>query len=131
MLKCLDFRIRVIDSLFKAKTKVGVFVGQGLVEVLLVEDILGHLICPEAECSTSTFHDDVRAKATQDTRFVFFTWVEVCDRGVVGAIELAVASRAGRAWSILLASEAESLSALEAEDVTTPNHQKTNDSVEN
>ena len=52
------------------------------------EQILCHLIRPEAQCTSRTFRDSFWAEATEDTGLVVLTWVEVGDHGVVGSRQL-------------------------------------------
>ena len=63
--------------------EIRVLLGQCLVEILLVADVLRRLVSPEAEGSASTLHDDVGAQAAEDARLVVFAGVEVGDDGVV------------------------------------------------
>lgn len=52
------------------------------------EQILCHLIRPEAQCTSRTFHDSLWAQATEDTGLVVLTGVEVGDHGIVRSRQL-------------------------------------------
>jgi hypothetical protein len=52
------------------------------------EQILCHLIRPEAQCTSRTFHDCFWAQTTEDTGLVVLTWVQVGDDGIVGSRQL-------------------------------------------
>lgn len=52
------------------------------------EQILRHLVRPEAQCTARTFHDGLWAQATEDTGLVVLTWVEIGDHGIVGSRQL-------------------------------------------
>lgn len=86
---------------------------------MLIADVLGCLVSPEAECSASTFHDDIRAKATEYTCLVVLTRVEVGNDGIVGVGELGFAGRAVGTLARVLAGDTKMMGTLEAEDVTT------------
>lgn len=76
-----------------------IFIRQVFGEVFLVDTIvpLDHafgllgtnihflrcLICPKAQGSSSTLHDDIGIQPTQNTRLVIFSWVEVCDHDII------------------------------------------------
>jgi hypothetical protein len=88
LLDPLYFRVCIVYRLVQPEAQTRIFLGQSLAEVLLVADVLGSLIGPEAECATSTLHDDVGSKATENTRLVVFGRAEVRDDGVVRLVEL-------------------------------------------
>lgn len=87
-MEIVHLRVCIVDGLVEAHGEARILLRQRLVEVLLVANVLGGLVGPEAEGSSSAFHDDARTEATQDTGFVFFAWVEVGDDGVIRVGEL-------------------------------------------
>lgn len=52
------------------------------------EQILCHLIRPEAQCTSRTFHDSLWAQTAEDTCLVVLTGVEVGDHGIVRSRQL-------------------------------------------
>lgn len=90
---------------------------QRLGQILLIRDLLSNLVRPETQPTLSTFHDDSRTETTQDARLVVFGRIEESNDGIVGVEEV---GRAGWAFAlaILRCSEAETIGAVEAEDVT-------------
>lgn len=117
-MEAINLRIGIVDCPVESDTQTGVLVGQGLVEVLLVVDILGGLVRPEAQGAASTLHDDVWTEAAEDAGLVVLTGVEIGNDGIVWVVELGVAGRAGGTSRGLGACDAKSMGAVEAEDVT-------------
>lgn len=73
-------------SLEAARRHVSRRVGQG------DEQILCHLIRPEAQCTPRTFHDSLWAQTAKDTCLVVLTGVEAGDHGIVRSRQLCLAS---------------------------------------
>lgn len=117
LLETLHLRIGIIDSLVELDMQGRILVRHVLVQELLVVNVLGGLVGPEAESSASTLHDDVGAQTAQDARLVVFAGVEVGDDGIVGVGKLGPACRAVGASVGALVSDAERAGTLDAEDM--------------
>ena len=118
VLQTLNLSVGIAHGLVQADVQIGIFLCQGLVEVLLVVRLLCSLICPEAKSPSGAFHYDVWAEAAEDTRLVVLAGVEIGDHSVVWLGKLRAAGWTGGTSGRLLACQTQPMNALQAENVT-------------
>jgi hypothetical protein len=79
--------------------------------------LLRSLICPKAQCPSSTLHYDVRAQAAENTGLVVFGRVQIRNDHIIWIGEVHIAGRADGSLSFTLTRELASIGAVNAEDM--------------